>query len=123
MRIRNILISAVFTIVLYQVYVSRYALDPLAFSVLLFGLLIAGGLYVWREVMSKDEIKSDERTELLAGKAARLTLVAAFALVILILAFLSVTNRPTSANGVLAIMVGVLAFVYSVTLEYLKNAH
>lgn len=123
MRFQNIVISGVFTLILYWVYISRYDLDPIAFPILLFGLLIAGGLYVWREVLSREKVKSDERTEVLAGKAARYTLVSAFGLVILILAFLTVTDRPTSANGVLAILVGILAFVYSVSFEYLKLKH
>ncbi len=123
MRFQNIFISAAFTFLLYGVYVSRYIFDELSFSVLLFGLLIVAGLYVRREVLSREEIKQDERTELLAGKAARYTMVSAFAVIILVMAFLTVTDRPTSPIGVLAMLVGVLAIIYSLTYEYLKKKH
>jgi nicotinamide riboside transporter PnuC len=123
MKFQNIFISAAFTLLLYLIYISRYIFDELSFSVLLFGLLIVAGLFVWREVLSREQITQDERTELLAGKAARYTLVGAFAVIILIMAFLTVTDRPTSPIGVLAMLVGLLSILYALTYEYLKKKH
>lgn len=121
MKLQNVVISAAFTVLLLLVYVSRYALDAATFGFLLFGLLIAGGIFVWQEVIRKGQIKHDERTELLAGKAARISLVAAFALIILIMVYLTITERPTSPIGVLAMLVGLLSLIYSVTYAYLEH--
>jgi len=121
MKLQNIVISAAFTVLLYLVYVSRFALEPAIFGFLLFGSLLAGGVFLWREVLRPGQIKHDERTELLAGKTARITLVASFALIILIMAFLTVTERPTSPIGVLAMLVGLLSVIYSVTYAYLEK--
>lgn len=121
MKLQNVVISAGFTVLLYLVYVSRYTFDPAIFGLLLFGSLLAGGVFLWREVLRPGQIKHDERTELLAGKTARVTLVASFALIILIMAFLTVTERPTSPIGVLAMLVGLLSVIYSVTYAYLEK--
>ncbi len=123
MRYQNVAISAAFTLLLYWVYVSRYVLDELVFGVLLFGLIIAGGLFLWRELLSSEKIKHDERTELLAGKAARITMIASFILIIVVMAFLTVSARPTSPIGVLAILVGLLSLIYSLTFAYLEKTH
>lgn len=121
MKLQNVVISAAFTLLLYLVYVSRYSLEPAVFVLLLFGSLFAGGVFLWREVLRPGQIKHDERTELLAGKAARITLMASFALIIFILAFLTVTERPTSPIGVLAMLVGLLSLFYSVIYAYLEK--
>ncbi|MBI5036877.1 DUF2178 domain-containing protein [Candidatus Micrarchaeota archaeon] len=121
MKLQNVAISLVFVIILYLIYSQRGTMDMLAFEVLIFGALIAGGLYLWKEVLNKEHVKHDERTELLAGKAARLTLIAAFVLIILILAFLSITGRPTSPIGVLAMLAGLLGLTYSGTYAYLEK--
>ncbi|MBI5225751.1 DUF2178 domain-containing protein [Candidatus Micrarchaeota archaeon] len=121
MKLQNVVISAAFTGLLYLIYISRGSFDPSIFGFLLFGLLIAGGIMLWLEVIRKGQIKHDERTELLAGKAARISLVAAFALIIVVMAYLSITERPTSPIGVLAMLVGLLSLIYSLTYAYLEK--
>ncbi len=121
MKLQNVVISAAFTVLLYLVYVSRGSVDPSIFGFLLFGLLIAGGIFIWHEVIRKGQVKHDERTELLAGKAARISLIAAFALIIIIMAYLTITERPTSPIGVLAMLVGLLSLIYSLTYAYLEK--
>ncbi|MBI2445066.1 DUF2178 domain-containing protein [Candidatus Micrarchaeota archaeon] len=121
MKLQNVVISAGFTFLLYQIYVSRSTFEPAVFAVLLFGLLIAGGLFLWRDVLRGEKIKHDERTELLAGKAARITLIAAFATILLITAVLTITERPTSPIGVLVMLVGLLTMIYSITTAYLET--
>ena len=122
MRMKNIVLSAVFTLLLYFIYAYRHSLGQIEFLVVFFGLLIAGGIYAARELLSREEVKSDERTQLLTGKAARITVVATAVLIILTLAYLAFTGRPTSANGVLAILLGAVRLVYSITYAYLEKA-
>gem|GEM_PF-3645128 len=121
MRMKNVVLSLVFTLLLYFSYVNRYSFEPVAFQILFFGLLIAGGFYAYREWISRDDVKSDERTQLIAGKAARMTLVASVVVVILILAVLAYTGRPTSASGVLAVLLGVMSLVYNIAYAYLER--
>jgi len=121
MKLQNVLISAGFTFLLYEIYVSRSTFDPAVFAFLLFGLIIAGGYFLWRDVLRGEKIKYDERTELLAGKAARITLAASFVLILLIMAALTITERPTSPIGVLVMLVGLLTVIYSVTTAYLEK--
>ncbi len=121
MKLQNVVISAAFTVLLFLVYVSRFSMEPAIFGFLLFGSLLAGGVFLWREVLRPGQIKHDERTELLAGKTARITLIASFALIIFIMAFLTITERPTSPIGVLAMLVGLLGLIYSVTYAYLEK--
>ncbi|HIH20020.1 TPA: DUF2178 domain-containing protein [Candidatus Micrarchaeota archaeon] len=121
MKLKNIVLSAVFTLLLYFTYVSRYSFDALEYSVLFFGLLVAGGLYASREWLTSEEVKSDERTKVIAGKAARFTLVATIVLIIVILAFLAWSGRPTSPSGILAILLGAISLVYSLTYAYLEK--
>ncbi|MEM4255208.1 MAG: DUF2178 domain-containing protein [Candidatus Norongarragalinales archaeon] len=120
MRMKNVVLSLAFTLLLYFSYVNRYSIGNLEFLVVFFGLLTAGGFFAYREWISRDEIKSDERTQLMAGKAARFTLLASLVLIIIILAFLAYTGRPTSANGVLAVLLGIMSLVYSVAYAYLE---
>jgi len=122
MNLKNIVLSLVFTLLLYFIYANRYALDQVEFLAVFFGLLIAGGLYASREWLSQEEIKTDERTKLIAGKAARVTLVASVVFIIVILAVLTYTGRPTSANGALALLLGVMSFVYSAVYAYLEKS-
>ncbi|MFH1056960.1 MAG: DUF2178 domain-containing protein [Candidatus Micrarchaeota archaeon] len=121
MRLKNVVLSVAFTLLLYFVYVYRYSFEQLTFELLFFGLLVAGGLYASREWLSGEEIKSDERTKLITGKSARITLVATVVVIILVLAALAYTGRSTSANGVLAILLGVISIVYSVAYAYLEK--
>ena len=121
MRLKNIVLSLVFTLVLYFLYAYRNSFEPLAFEIVFFGLLIAGGIYVARELLSREEIDSDERTRIIAGKTARVTLVGTAVLIILLLAYLAWSGRPTSPNGVLAILLGAISIVYSVVYAYLDK--
>src|SRR3989344_7968018 len=113
MRLKNVVLSLAFTLVLLLVYVYRNSFEAITFEILFFGLLVAGVIYASREWLSGDEIKSDERTQLMAGKAARVTLVASVVLIVLILAYLAYSGRPTSANGVLAVLLGTMSLIYS----------
>ena len=121
MRLKNVVLSLVFTLLLYFSYANRYSFEPLAFQILFFGLLIAGGFYAYREWISRDDVKSDERTQLIAGKSARFTLVASVVVVILILAVLAYSGRPTSPNGILAVLLGIMSVAYSVAYAYLER--
>ena len=121
MKLKNVVLSAAFTLLLYFLYVSRYTFDTTEYLLLFFALMVAGGLYAAREWLSSDEVKSDERTKLLAGKAARFTLVATVVLIILTLAYLTWTGRPTSPNGVLAVLLGSISLIYSLTYAYLEK--
>jgi len=119
--LKNVVLSLVFTLLLYFSYANRYSFEPLAFQILFFGLLIAGGFYAYREWISRDDVKSDERTQLIAGKSARFTLVASVVVVILILAVLAYSGRPTSPNGILAVLLGIMSIAYSVAYAYLER--
>lgn len=121
MKLKNIVLSLVFTLLLYFIWIERYAIETPAFYTVFFGLLIAGAFYAYREWLSNEEVKSDERTQLIAGKAARITLVVSVILIILILALLAFIGRPTSANGVLAVLLGTVSLVYSVAYAYLDK--
>ena len=122
MRLKNVVLSLAFTLVLLLVYVYRNSFEAVTFEILFFGLLVAGVVYASREWLSGEEIKSDERTQLVAGKAARVTLVVSVVLIVLILAFLAYTGRPTSASGALALLLGAISLVYSLTYAYLEKS-
>ena len=122
MNLKNIVLSLAFTLVLYFIYANRGGFGQIEFLMVFFGLLVIGGLYASKEWLSSEEIKSDERTKLLTGKAARFTLVATAVLIVLILAFLAYTGRPTSANGVLALLLGAMSLIYSLTYAYLEKS-
>ncbi len=121
MKLKNIVLSLVFTLLLYFIWIERSAIDTPAFYAVFFGLLVAGAYYAYREWLSNEEVKSDERTQLIAGKAARVTLVASVILIIIILASLALTGWSPRANGVLAVLLGAISLVYSVAYAYLDK--
>src|SRR3989338_7900251 len=117
----NVAVSLALVLIFAFVYLNRYTLGEYVFDFVIFGFLIAGGIYFWKNILNRDEIKHDERTEHLAGKSARVTLLIAFGFMVLLLAFLQFSNRPTSDNGVLAILAGLLILVYSSTYALLES--
>ena len=121
MKLKNVVLSAAFTLLLYFLYVSRYTFDTTEYLLLFFALMVAGGLYAAREWLSSDEVKSDERTKLPAGSAARFTLMASVVVILLTLAYLTWTGRMTSPNGVLAVLLGSISLIYSLTYAYLEK--
>ncbi len=117
----NVAVALALLIIFFFVYVSRYTLGELVFEFVIFGFLIAGGVFFWKNILNKDAIKHDERTEAMAGKAARITLALAFAAMVILLAYLEFSDRPTSANGVLAVLAGFLISAYAATYMVLEN--
>lgn len=121
MNLKNVVLSLVFTLLMYYIWIERYTIETPAFYAVFFGLLVAGAFYAYRQWISRDAIKSDERTQLIAGKSARFTLLASAIVIILFLAYISLTGRPTSANGVLAVLLGTISLVYSIAYAYLEK--
>lgn len=116
MNFRNIAISLVFAAALAAIHLGRSALGGLYPAIFYLAILIGGAL-LGRELLSK-EVKYDERTAQVTGSAAKITLIATFALALAALVFLSVTDRPTSPQAVLTLLLGAMGVVYALAYAY-----
>lgn len=121
MNAKDVLMTAGYFAILVMAYVFRYAMEENAFNLLFIGLLLIGGVVFSRKLLSIKKITSDERTQSISGQAARISMIALFAFATLAIAYLSITHRPTSPVGVLAVLLGVMSITYAATFYYLEH--
>ncbi len=114
--------AAILGALLILAYTQRGALGPTAFlgvAIVLALVLFLSALQWVRQPFGK--VTEDERTDAIAGKAARATLLLFFGLAALIFIYMTSTNTLLNAPGVLAVLVAVLATAYQGLVWYFET--
>ncbi len=118
---KDVALSVGYAIAIVLVYINRYSLDQMLFYLVFFGLMLAGAFAFARKFLWKDPVSWDERTLAVSGKAAKITLLAAFFAIIGAMLYLTITERPTHPNAVLTVLLAVVSVVYYAVFAYLEN--
>lgn len=114
--------AAILGALLVLAYSQRGALGASAFLGVAVVLVIVLLLSAWQWVRQPfGSVTEDERTDAIAGKAARATLLLFFGLAALVFLYMTETNTLLNAPGVLAIFVAILATAYQGLVWYFEH--